>query len=323
MAFKNPVRSLPFSAITGQVQAGQLADDSVTAPTIATNAVGSDALAPSSVLQVNVATGAITGSKISATALDGKTITGSLIRTAATGSRWELKGAAATNALTAYAGVTGEGDVAGLVVGYIGTPSSPGVSDRFTMILSAGEWSGTDPASVLIKSSRNDGTAGSEMILTAETVTVPGVAALTGGATSSRMRSVIDVGDGTVTSTTSTTGVVMGAGGATLTFTAPPSGIVLLLYGGQVATSVAGAVGLLGYELWLNSYVVGGTLIQGYSANRAVSNANVESIRTLLAHMLTGLTPGATYVMRQVVSSSVGTATARASWGRLCAIPQH
>lgn len=59
--------------------------------------------------------GAITTSKLSATAIDGMTITGALIRTAASGKRWEIQ-AGGTNELTSYSGLAGEIAPGGLQV---------------------------------------------------------------------------------------------------------------------------------------------------------------------------------------------------------------
>lgn len=73
MGFRSPLNGIPPSGIT----ADMLADESVT------------------------------GSKLSADAIDGKTITGAFIRTAATGKRWELS-SAAVNLLRAFSGATGE-----------------------------------------------------------------------------------------------------------------------------------------------------------------------------------------------------------------------
>jgi hypothetical protein len=58
---------------------------------------------PSSITADLLADGSVTGTKLSADAIDGKTITGAFIRTAATGKRWELSSTPA-NQLRGYSG---------------------------------------------------------------------------------------------------------------------------------------------------------------------------------------------------------------------------
>lgn len=67
MAFRNPITSLPASAITGQITGTQIADGSITTP--------------------KLTAGAITADKLDANALNGKVITGSTIQTSVGGRR--------------------------------------------------------------------------------------------------------------------------------------------------------------------------------------------------------------------------------------------
>ncbi len=136
MAFRNPLTSLDFADMTGQVGPGQLGPGSVTAGTIAVavvtatelgagavtttklaaaavtaaalagGAVTGPAIAAGAVTAGSIAAGAIVAGKIAAGAIDGQTITGATIRTAAPGlnvERWELHSVPA-NSLFGYTG---------------------------------------------------------------------------------------------------------------------------------------------------------------------------------------------------------------------------
>lgn len=72
------------------VTAEKIAALAVTAEKIAANAITADKIAAGAVTAVKVDANAITGEKIAADAIDGKTITGALVRTAASGARTEM-----------------------------------------------------------------------------------------------------------------------------------------------------------------------------------------------------------------------------------------
>lgn len=67
MAFRNPIRHLDASGITGQITSTQITDGAITTP--------------------KLAVGAITADRIDVNALNGKTITGSTVQTATSGPR--------------------------------------------------------------------------------------------------------------------------------------------------------------------------------------------------------------------------------------------
>ena len=78
---------------------------------------------PGSVGVLELEDGAVTGPKISVGALDGKVITGALIRTAASGQRWE-QDSTLYNELRGYSGHANEVDPARVTVGVTsGTPT--------------------------------------------------------------------------------------------------------------------------------------------------------------------------------------------------------
>lgn len=80
------------SIAAGAIGADELAANAVTAVKIAANAIVTDKIDALAITSAKIAADAITADKIEATAIDGKTITGALIRTAASGTRLEITG---------------------------------------------------------------------------------------------------------------------------------------------------------------------------------------------------------------------------------------
>jgi hypothetical protein len=72
-------------------------------------------LPPSSITAELLADNSVTGTKLTADAIDGKTITGAFIRTAATGKRWELS-STPQNRFNAFSGLATETAPGGLIV---------------------------------------------------------------------------------------------------------------------------------------------------------------------------------------------------------------
>lgn len=94
MAFRNPITSLPGTAITGPINGAQLV----------TGSVGSSALA----------VGSVTTNKLAAGAITGQTITGGMIQTSTSGARIVIDGPSDTESIY---------DSAGDVTGYLGGPN--------------------------------------------------------------------------------------------------------------------------------------------------------------------------------------------------------
>lgn len=123
MPFDNPITTLPADAITGQLTADQIASitagqitGQLTAAQIATvtagQVVGQFTAAQIASVSAAAISGQLAGTQLAADSIDGKsingaTITGGLVRTAASGTRWELKSGAA-NQLTGYTGAADE-----------------------------------------------------------------------------------------------------------------------------------------------------------------------------------------------------------------------
>jgi hypothetical protein len=94
MAFRNPITSLPGTAITGPINGAQLV----------TGSVSSSALA----------VGSVTTNKLAAGAITGQTITGGMIQTSTSGARIVIDGPSDTESIY---------DSAGDVTGYLGGPN--------------------------------------------------------------------------------------------------------------------------------------------------------------------------------------------------------
>lgn len=129
MGFRNPLTSLSANQITAgtlppgiylpasQVNPGTLdplviaqglAAGTVGTNELAFNAVTSAKIAVGAVLANAIAAGAIIAGKIAAGAIDAMTITGALVRSAATGNRFELQQVAGIGTLKFFAGFVGE-----------------------------------------------------------------------------------------------------------------------------------------------------------------------------------------------------------------------
>jgi hypothetical protein len=115
------------------IAAGNIAAGAVTAAKITAATITSNEIAANTIVAGNIAANAITAATIAAGAIDGKTITGALIRTAAAGNRWELK-SAGFNTLQAYSGIAAETLPGGLTVS-----SADGSLNLFTPNLGFGQ----------------------------------------------------------------------------------------------------------------------------------------------------------------------------------------
>lgn len=148
----------------GAITTNKLAVGAVDAVAIATDAVTATKIQAGAVTATKVAAGAITADKLSADAIDGKTITGALIRTAASGSRWEIGSAFGPAYLIAPSS-----DPQEVMQSYI-TVNYDAPSDTHTMELS----SGTNNAGfgTEITMTRKDTT--SDITLNADTITMAG-----------------------------------------------------------------------------------------------------------------------------------------------------
>lgn len=122
-------------------------------------------------------------------------------------------------------------------------------------------------------------------------------------------------GGGSVTTTSSTSATTI-SGAGDVSFVAPPSGQVRIDVGMLIRSSAAGSQALGGYQLLTS----GGSSV--YTTTGMVTNANTEWVKTSNWDIYTGLTPGATYRLRPVFSSSgASSTTASASQTSYTATP--
>ena len=127
--------------------------------------------------------------------------------------------------------------------------------------------------------------------------------------------------DSTNTTSVSTTGAAMGARGGEGTFVAPPSGNILVWVGGQLRSGQAGQYAAIGFEIRTGATIGSGSVFWAYDIDRAVINFLTTNIRAGMGpFFVTGLTPGATYNIRNMIASGTTTASTFA-WGRVGVVP--
>lgn len=122
-------------------------------------------------------------------------------------------------------------------------------------------------------------------------------------------------GSGGSSTTTSATSATTITGAGEVTFVAPPSGQVRIDVAMLIKTSVAGSQVLGGYQIRTTGNV------DVYTTTSLISNANVEWIKTASWEIYTGLTPGTTYKLRPMFSSTGSTGSASASQTSYTATP--
>lgn len=91
-------------------------------------------------------------------------------------------------------------------------------------------------------------------------------------------------------------------------FDAPASGRVSLKFAARMVNSGTGGA-LVGVETRAGSTVGSGTVFDAIDDQRAVSNYGTTFARSGAEHLLTGLTPGATYNTRLLHRATSGTAS--------------
>lgn len=122
-------------------------------------------------------------------------------------------------------------------------------------------------------------------------------------------------GSGGSSTTTSATSATTITGAGEVTFVAPPSGQVRIDVAMILKTNVAGVRADGGYQIRTTGNV------DVYTTTSLVSNANVEWIKTASWEIYTGLTPGTTYKLRPMFSSTGSTGSASASQTSYTATP--
>lgn len=100
--------------VAGTITAASGIIGSIDAAKITVGLIQTNQLDAGVITAAKIASGAIDTSKLQATAIDGMTITGAIIRTAASGARWELSNTGYENTLRAYTASAGETSPGGL-----------------------------------------------------------------------------------------------------------------------------------------------------------------------------------------------------------------
>lgn len=124
---------------------------------------------------------------------------------------------------------------------------------------------------------------------------------------------------GTTTSGSYTATFTGGTAGS-MSFTAPQSGKILILNNAQLSNSSGVQTTLLSWELREGSVIGSGTVVTAASDDRALRVEGTSNMQMGDSTLITGLTAGASYNVRQMIRGSGGT-TASASRKRIIVIP--
>lgn len=127
------------------ITASQIAANAITASELAANAVTAGKIAAGTIVAADIAAGTITTAKLAATAIDGMTITGALIRTAATSTRVEVD-SISQNQIRFFTGHASE-TVPGAVVSVL---NPAGVGTRGAIRITAPTIGGSPEASLTL-----------------------------------------------------------------------------------------------------------------------------------------------------------------------------
>ena len=93
---------------TGAIVAGKIAAGAIVASNIAAGTITATQIAAGTLTATQIAAGAIGTAELAATAIDAMTITGTVVRSAASGNRYEIKNVSGVGTVSFYAGISGE-----------------------------------------------------------------------------------------------------------------------------------------------------------------------------------------------------------------------
>lgn len=102
----NTITAGQIAALT--ITAAQIAANTITASQIAANTITAAQIAAGTITATQLAAGAVIAGKIAAGAIDAMTITGAILRTAATGSRMQIENDVSAGVIKFYSGAAGE-----------------------------------------------------------------------------------------------------------------------------------------------------------------------------------------------------------------------
>lgn len=292
MPFRNPVNALPASRIIGQITGTQIANGSISTP------------------------------KLTATAIDGMTITGALIRTAAAGRRVQAD-STDYDRVQFFSGVAGETQAGYLLVSPFGDVmklSAPTVTGLLVGSLTLTSHASNPTAQfgpgcniITYKVSPSDSVNVNNGAFIADSTGAVTAASVVASALRNQTSIIV-----TSETTAGTTYVDLATVGPDITITAPPSGTVTVIWSCQASQNTAGLLACMGLDVF---DVTAGASVSTASDNQAVifMAAAVGSLGQQAMTCTYGVTPGHSIRFRGKYRTNGGTGTF--SRRRLTVIP--
>ena len=291
----------------GGVTSGALASSAVTNAKIATDAVTAAKILNGTITGVLIADGAVTATKLSATAIDGKTITGGIFQTDTPGNRrlviqpGGFDGASDEINWYPLALVTGE--TPGRVWWDVSGDSAATAKHEMLITPGASGTLGISPQ-IAMTTRQNNGGSASIMRLFADQVQfgIDGTSGIVtdNGIASEVMRPI------TVTGATYSPVGAVSEGREGTAFTAPQSGAVKITVGGFIRALTAGQAAYLAFEMRLGVTVGSGTITTAQTSGNGCGNYNTQFVGSERATVVDGLTPGVAYNVRMFVVGGAG-----------------
>lgn len=312
----------------GAVVAGKIAAGTIVAADIAASTITAAKIAAGTITATEISAGAITAAKLDAAAITGKTITGGLFRTAASGQRIEIDSATATNLMNFYSGAASETApgfiksdvVSGGAYTKIGSPELSGgpggvASLNLQKIASTGITTASlDAVNVDLNATQLVNLSGQEVDISAIDIVATGTFTVNGDdvmVVGGNPQPVLSFSATDITSISSTS-FIPGTPVVGIAFTAPDTGKVYIVVSGHMASAgIANAYIYLAAEVRTGSTVGSGTVFHAAVTDEGVSigqaDTNITRISGSNEILVTGLTPGSSYNVRLVYLTTAGT----------------
>ena len=301
----------------GAVTANKVAAQAITAGKIQVGAVGNTQLADDAVTAakilngeitgVLIADGAVTATKIAATAIDGKTITGALVRTAASGTRAEMSNiddgsdTVSLRFRTDARHLAGTEELRGDFLLRSGSAFAGEYSDL--MIRARNHEGGLGAEARLnLQSEPYDLSRSSRVIIGQDLLVDENLTVTLGDIKCDAMAPMTSAGSGTFTSAGAGTSSAAANAGA-IAFVAPRSGRIMVNISAAIRASAAGTEASCGFEIRNGSVLRAGTVWQAYDSVKSVGNWNAQNVKSGGSFAVSGLTPGAEYNAYHMTSS--------------------
>lgn len=284
------------TATTAQTAAGTAQTTADTAQTTAdaAQADAATALSKFPITSTDITDGAISTPKLSANAIDGMTITGALLRTAASGQRVEID-STTINKVRLYSGHAGETSP-----GYISAGAS-------FVEIEAPNISGFGPGNIFLGGDFGFGGESQAEITADQIELTAGTWARVNGAkimVEGGNPQPVFVSDAPSLAASLSTTYAAGTPALGTAFTAPATGKVYITVGGRIRLDSNSNTMYLGYEVRAGATVGSGTVVQAADNGRAIAiGGNATGLTFVFGGssrrlLLTGLTPGSSYNVR-------------------------